>query len=714
MGNLLTEKATEYISYGLSVIPVKSDKSPAIIHWKPFQETKMTNGDIHKFFSKSFATGIGIVTGMVSGNLEVLDIDLKNDKTGTLGKELKQLIRDNLPDVFKKLVVIVTKNAGLHLYYRRELVKGNQKLAMNSEGEVLIETRGEGGYVVGPPSPGYKMNHNDYNKIPFLSEEECEELFAIVKSFDETVKTEEIDSCKIENHKNSPFDDYNAKVDVSELLMKHGWKMIGQHGNRIYFKRPGKEGNAVSANWHIEKRVFYNFSSSTIFEAGKGYSPVGVFTVLECGGDFTLASCKLVELGYGQQVNNEVVKLPPTPSLPISGFPEFVQVLINSCVEVYKTPRDYWAASVISAVGLAIGDKLELITRYQNIPILWVGIIGSVSSGKTEAQRTILQPFHNLDKKLYKEYKEEVKEYKRLSKLSEEQRLAEGVPFLVEPKRFQYLLNDYTPEALAKVHSINNRGLMIDRDELLGWLDDFNRYNKSGEQSFMLSSYNRVSKSINRKNSEDVVIPNPIISIIGGIQPELLFKLAKNDGSENGFLARFCFAYPDNAPKQKYSKRKLPDEIVANYEIFIVALTNLSQNEQLYLSNEAECTYEEWFNENVELINSESNEYVSGVYGKLDIIALRIAIVIKGMKKILENDFSNLITNEIMKTAIEITEYFRATALKVYRKIFGNDKKIPSKREVIEFLYYTEKKDKAEIARILGVSRQRVQNVLRN
>ena len=238
--NLITT-AKQYSELGFSVIPVKKDKSPALRSWIPFQKKKMTNSEIQSSFSFSSVDGLGIVCGAVSGNLEVIDVDLKYDKSGTLGKEFKQLIHDNLPDIFNKIVVSSTKNMGLHLYFRCETIAGNQKLAVNSDGEVLVETRGEGGYVIAPPSPGYRFIYNELASIPVITDYEREVLFSIARSFDENDKSENSSSYYYESDVFSPFDDYNARADVPELLKSHGWKKVAEKEDRIYFLRPGKE-----------------------------------------------------------------------------------------------------------------------------------------------------------------------------------------------------------------------------------------------------------------------------------------------------------------------------------------------------------------------------------------------------------------------------------------------------------------------------------------
>ncbi len=715
MSSILIEKATEYIGYGLSVIPIKSDKSPAINRWTPFKERKMINGEIQNHFSHSNAAGIGIVCGPVSGNLEVLDIDLKYDKTGSLEKEFIEIFKQTLPEIFNTVTVVRTINKGLHIYYRYETDKmeGNQKLANNEDGNVLFETRAEGGYVVAPGTAGYELISQDLSKIPTISKEDRDTIISISSIFDESNDYESNDSYNQEYEEDSVFDDFNTKADVLKLLADYSWVKVGQKGDNILYRRPGKE-KGISATWDVKRRIFYNFSTSADLEANKGYSATGIYGTLVYGGNFSAAKQKLLELGFGKTTEIQVTRnTPPTPRLPIEGFPESLQRFILTASEVLSVPRDFFAGGVIMATALGIGDKLELVTKFRNVPNLWMCIVGDVSVGKTEPINICLKPLANLDAKLFKEYNDGMNEFYRLSKLNKAERLAEGVAVLIRPKRFQYLISDYTPEALAKVHSINKRGLLISRDELKGLLDDFGRYNKSGEESAMLSSYNQVDININRKNSDDIFIRKPVISMIGGLQPNILPSLSANNREENGFLARFCFVYPDNSKRSNYIDKSLPAELVDDYEAFIIMLTNWSSKMELFLTKEAQSVYEVFYNNNSALINDEAAGYLKGVYGKLDIIALRMAVVIKGMNVAIKDDKSNMITEDIMKSAIEITEYFRATALKVYRKIFGNDEKQATRKEVIEYFFHVEKMSKSEIARILNVTRQRVQNVLR-
>ena len=134
----LTDKAKEYLGCELSVIPTKEDKLPALPSWKPFQSQRMNKDQVGGFFTGANINGLGIICGAVSGNLEVIDVDTKHDTTGSLWDELRTLIEDNLPEVYKSLVIAQTRSGGYHIYYRCKEIKGNLKLATKQNREVSV------------------------------------------------------------------------------------------------------------------------------------------------------------------------------------------------------------------------------------------------------------------------------------------------------------------------------------------------------------------------------------------------------------------------------------------------------------------------------------------------------------------------------------------------------------------------------------------------
>jgi hypothetical protein len=172
------------------------------------------------------------------------------------------------------------------------------------------------------------------------------------------------------------------------------------------------------------------------------------------------------------------------------------------------------------------------------------------------------------------------------------------------------------------------------------------------------------------------------------------------------------FAYPDVDVKQHYSSKKLNPETLSNYHKYLKQLANIKETEDLTLSSGAEYIYSNWFNKNVDITNKEPKGYLKGVYGKLDVISLRLAIVVHGMELVCNKINTREISPESMQTAIDLTEYFRATALKVYDKIFSNDIPKLDKKDVAKFC-----KDlgasQTEISKAIKTSQQYVDKILK-
>ena len=316
---------------GLQFIPVNDKKIPQVKNW----QTAITKYDL------SNCWGVGLVCGSPSGNVEVIDIDQKYSLDGKLFEDYKTAIHHHDPSLLKKLVVQKTKNGGYHLIYRCTKIEGNIKLANrpttdaertdtynktyesqvlsgkddaeairvakkskdNDKVRVLLETRGFGGQIVVYPSPGYQMIYGDICSIVEITIEERETLHTIARQFNSVFEEVVIPrNTKIEKTKGlSPFDDYNERGDIVGLLQSYGWKVVGSKGNKTMFLRPGQTSAQTSGNYDHEKNWFSVFTTSSEFEPQKAYLPYAVFAKLECNDDFTEASKRLLDMGYGEK-----------------------------------------------------------------------------------------------------------------------------------------------------------------------------------------------------------------------------------------------------------------------------------------------------------------------------------------------------------------------------------------------------------------------------
>jgi archaellum biogenesis ATPase FlaH len=129
--------AKEYAARGFSIIPLKKrSKEPAII-WKTYQNRRFDEHSIQYWFGNHSDYNIGIVTGKISG---IVVVDLDSEEAVKFSKE------NNFP-----ITPTVRTGKGYHMYfaYPKDRDVGNFQKRDDLPG---IDLRGEGGYVVAPPS----------------------------------------------------------------------------------------------------------------------------------------------------------------------------------------------------------------------------------------------------------------------------------------------------------------------------------------------------------------------------------------------------------------------------------------------------------------------------------------------------------------------------------------------------------------------------------
>ena len=234
----MTMLRPQYSHSGLSTIPIRADgsKAPACRQWKQYQSRIPTDGELQELFGGR-KLGTAIICGKVSGGLEVLDFD-----TPGLFEPFVELVEESHAGLIARLPKIQTPRGGMHVYYRCSTIEGNQKLAEESGTQdatgrptvlTLIETRGEGGYVLAPGCPpechetGRTYEHiagPPLTQIPTIEPTERDVLLTAARSFNRWVDPQDANSGSVQAN-GRPNDGQSVGDDFGKprmLLVERG------------------------------------------------------------------------------------------------------------------------------------------------------------------------------------------------------------------------------------------------------------------------------------------------------------------------------------------------------------------------------------------------------------------------------------------------------------------------------------------------------------
>ena len=265
LGNIMNQTLIDFINAGLPVLPVSSDKKPMIYSHK-FLDIDLPTVDMYNKIEKC---NFALKTGNRQTKIECIDFDVKNDPDKDDPEKAIWIKFKNLFNI-ENLYCETTPSGGYHLIYKCDIVGQSQKLAYcKGKKEAVIETRGNGGYVVVSPSTGYNTIQGDIFNLPFISLKMVEELKSICLALNE---------CPDKTIKKTPETHYSLTYnkkhssDVLSLLISDGWTIVKEHPDRVWVRRPGKD-RGISGTVYKMSGVFYCFTSATQYNPSTAYSP---------------------------------------------------------------------------------------------------------------------------------------------------------------------------------------------------------------------------------------------------------------------------------------------------------------------------------------------------------------------------------------------------------------------------------------------------------
>jgi len=256
--NETLEYALFYVSYDLSVIPLKPGEKVPIVRWEKYQQEAPTIDEIRKWFEGA-NNNIAIVCGKVSGNLVVIDFD----DTEIYEKFMKEIESDaELKDIIESTWLVKT-GKGYHIYIR---VDSDKPVKIGKMAKVDI--KGEGGYVVAPPSlhpSGKRYEFVRFSKttgheIRIISEEQYNKLLTILEKVTQTKLPSSGKEEKIETKNDEDSDEARTERELTnnqilEIVktLEPVYKAGARHGIILYL-----------TGWLYKSRISYKSAETLI------------------------------------------------------------------------------------------------------------------------------------------------------------------------------------------------------------------------------------------------------------------------------------------------------------------------------------------------------------------------------------------------------------------------------------------------------------------
>ena len=324
-----------------------------------------------------------------------------------------------------------------------------------------------------------------------------------------------------------------------------------------------------------------------------------------------------------------------------------------------KINPEMLANCFLGAFTTAIGNTafLWVHSKWIEKPVIFLALAAPAGSVKSGAMNIAFDFIYRHDALRRKEYKSAKAEYESTDTKGKK-----------KPVLRQVLIDDVTMEVLAKILEHNPRGCTVLPDELIGFLNRLNRYAQGDDEQKILSIFNSKSFNVQRIGRDEDLVDDYSLSIIGGIQNDLLSKLSDGDRGSNGFFHRFLIAIPDMGPKQPF---ELPSNTHALEtridELFRWIMVHRDEPDKtMYvMSNDALKMYEQWHNAKNDYYNRTHDNNVKGIIAKYQGYCLRFALIIQCIRD--ADVRTGIISQASMERAIRLTDYYLANMNKAIR-----------------------------------------------
>lgn len=388
----------------------------------------------------------------------------------------------------------------------------------------------------------------------------------------------------------------------------------------------------------------------------------------------------------------------PVP-FPIHVLPAAMKALVeDAAVSINCDPILVALPALIAAAGSIGGARsVEINPDWTEPCILWGCLLADSGSKKSPAAKAPFAPLERVHTAAMKEHDQRVREWEsanervKLGMKAWKKSGGQGEPPAAAPKPVatRCKIDDATVEVLAPILCENPRGVVMRRDELAGMVSSMDRYAtvKGGDQARWLSIYDGDGFTVDRKTGtpRTISVPAARVSVFGGCQPGIFFRIFGQEQRDAGLLARFLIAWPERR-SSPYSPVRISIITKRTWRDTIEKLLALEMEVDedgepcpgaVLMSDAAHGLFVQFHNE-IDRDILQSRGSLTAALAKAAGVTARIALVfhlVHAVNAGLADSIDDRISAETMQSAIDMARFFISEARRVYDAIEGSGTK---------------------------------------
>jgi putative DNA primase/helicase len=413
------------------------------------------------------------------------------------------------------------------------------------------------------------------------------------------------------------------------------------------------------------------------------------------------------------------VELRQVPPMIPDLIPEPFQGWAVDCAERASCPLDLFGigtmVSVASVVGRQVGIRPKRQDDWLVVSNLWG--IGVLPPGwlKTHTLEEAKKPLVRLEQEARKRYEQELANFE-VEKLIADNKAAAAETMLKnaakqkksdvelkelavaalvksnprKPTRRRFIINDATVEKLGELLAENPIGLLVYRDELMGFLRSLEKEGHENDRGFYLEAWNGTGAySYDRIARGTIAIDPAVVSILGGIQPGRLAAYIRDTASgdnDDGLIQRFQLAvYPDtDQPFRNVDRWPEAEKKNRAYAVFqkLEALdisrfkadgTGGDEIPYLRFASDAQELFDEWRCAlEMRIRSSQERACLTMHLGKYRSLMPSLALLFH-LIDVVDSGSYGPVSLSATKLAVRWCEYLEAHARRIYQAAFEGD-----------------------------------------